>query len=108
MSLTSVVCKVMESIIRDQIMQYLIRNNFLTPCQHGFVNGRSCITQLLECLDIWTDMMDKGGSVDVVYMVYAKAFDKVPYTRLLKKLRGYDASSQQTGYGPSSLDVDKR
>ena len=84
----------MENSIKDHLMQHLIINNFLTPCHHGFVTGRSCITQLLGCLDIWTDVIDKGGSVDVVYMDYANGFDKVARTRLLKKLRGYGVSSQ--------------
>eukprot|EP00794_Sanderia_malayensis_P001826 gene1826-2050_t len=57
-SLTSVVCKINESIIRDHILQNLLKNNLLPCCQHGFVEGKSCITQLLECLDIWTSILD--------------------------------------------------
>ena len=93
-SLTSVICKVMESVIRDHIMDHLYRNNLLTDCQHGFVRNRSCLTQLLECLDVWTEMLDTGGSVDVVYMDYAKAFDKVAHARLLRKLQGYGITNQ--------------
>ena len=93
-SLTSVLCKVTESIIRDHIMNHLYRNQLLTECQHGFVRSRSCITQLLECLDAWTDMLDQGGSIDVVYMDYAKAFDKVAHERLLRKLQGYGLTAQ--------------
>ena len=52
------------------------------------------MTQLLGCLDIWADITDKGGSVDVVCMDYARALDKVAHTRLLKKLKGYGVSSQ--------------
>ena len=40
--------------------------------------GRSCSTQLLEVLDKWTDILDRGGDVDIVYL--AKAFDSVPHT----------------------------
>ena len=93
-SLTSVLCKVTESIIRDHIMDHLYRNKLLTDCQHGFVRSRSCITQLLECLDAWTDMLDQGGNIDVVYMDYAKAFDKVAHERLLHKLKGYGITAQ--------------
>ena len=93
-SLTSVLCKVSESIIRDQIMDHLYRNKLLSERQHGFVRKRSCMTQLLECLDDWTEMIDNGGNVDVIYMDYAKAFDKVAHERLLLKLRGYGLNSQ--------------
>ena len=93
-SLTSILCKVTESIIRDHIMDHLYRNRLLTPCQHGFVRDRSCITQLLECLDDWTEMLDSGESIDVIYMDYAKAFDKVAHMRLMKKLRGYGVNVQ--------------
>ena len=93
-SLTSVLCKVSESIIRDQIMDHLYRNKLLSERQHGFVRKRSCMTQLLECLDDWTEMIDNGGNVDVIYMDYAKAFDKVAHERLLLKLRGNGLNSQ--------------
>eukprot|EP00794_Sanderia_malayensis_P011225 gene11225-12404_t len=87
-SLTSVVCKINESIIRDHVLQHLLKNNLLACCQHGFVEGKSCITQLLECLDIWASILDKGGCLDIVYMDFAKAFDKVPHERLVRKRKG--------------------
>jgi len=57
--------------------------------QHGFLPGRSCSTQLLEVLDIWTRILDNGDNVDVVYLGFAKAFDTVPHRRLLMKLQNY-------------------
>ena len=97
-SLTSIVCKLTESIIRDHVMQHLVKNELLTSCQHGFVEGRSCVTQLLECLDLWTSILDKGGLVDVVYMNYAKAFDKVAHERLVTKLEGYGITGKVLGW----------
>ena len=91
-SLTSVICKITESIIRDHIMHHLVENSFLSEYQHGFVEGKSCTTQLIECLDIWTKILDRGGYLDVIYMDYAKAFDKVAHSRLIKKLEGYGIS----------------
>ena len=41
-SLTSIVCKVMESIIKDGILAYMVSNKLLTNLQHGFVPGKSC------------------------------------------------------------------
>ena len=85
-SLTSVVCKLLESIIRDQILGYLNQIVF-TKAQHGFVQGRYCLMNLLEVLEHWTSSMDEGYGLDVIHFDYRKAFDTVPYQRLLTKLK---------------------
>ena len=72
-SLTSVISKVMESIIRDAIVVHLVENNLLSDEQHGFVPGRDCITQLLLCLEDWTTLMENGNAFDVIYTDFAKA-----------------------------------
>ena len=63
-------------------------HNLFSPYQHGFIPGKSCITQLLETLEEITDAMDQGYDVDIIYLDYTKAFDKIPHKRLLKKLWG--------------------
>jgi len=88
-SLTLVICKILESVIRDKIFEYLLRNNLLSNQQHGFVPGRSCITQLLTALNCWTESLEHGTPVDVIYLDFSKAFDSVPHERLLLKLRAY-------------------
>ena len=85
-SLTSILCKIMEKLVRKHIMKHLEENNLISKHQHGFVPGRSCTTQLLEALDAWTETVDSGGGVDVIYMDYQKAFDSVPHRRLIMKL----------------------
>ena len=79
----------MESIIRDAMVQHLVENDLCTTQQHGFTNGRSCLTNLLETFESWTEDVDKGYSVDVIFLDFQKAFDKVPKTRLLQKLSAY-------------------
>ena len=86
-SLTAVVCKVMESILKDSVMQHLINNSILNDTQHGFMQGRSCLTNLLEYLEVLTKLVDEGHSVDVVYLDFSKAFDTVPHARLVEKLK---------------------
>ena len=54
-SLTSILCKVMESILKDYILDFLCKNNILSNKQYGFLPGRSTILQLLNVLDKWTD-----------------------------------------------------
>ena len=53
-SLTSILCKLMESIIRDKLMEFVDERDLLSEDQHGFRSGRSCVTQLLEIVEIWT------------------------------------------------------
>jgi hypothetical protein len=88
-SLTSVVCKVLESIVRDQVMDHMEKYKLITEHQHGFVPGRSCSTQLLACLDIWTEILDRGSCLDSIYLDFSKAFDSVPHIRLCKKLENF-------------------
>jgi hypothetical protein len=88
-SLTSVCCKVLESIIKDGVMKHLETNKLLSRSQHGFMPGRSCTTNLLETLEFLTGAVDGGEPADVVYLDFAKAFDKVPRQRLMEKLRAH-------------------
>ena len=86
-SLTSVVCKVMESLIKQQLVRHLESNNMISKHQHGFRKGRSCLTNLLETFEEWTTALDEGHGIDVVYLDYRKAFDTVPHKRLVEKLK---------------------
>eukprot|EP00745_Piridium_sociabile_P043063 TRINITY_DN87471_c0_g3_i3.p1 TRINITY_DN87471_c0_g3~~TRINITY_DN87471_c0_g3_i3.p1 ORF type:complete len:950 (+),score=231.72 TRINITY_DN87471_c0_g3_i3:692-3541(+) len=85
-SLTCILCKVMEVLVRKQMTEHLQRNDLINQEQHGFTKGRSCVTQLLDTLDVWTEALDTGGGVDAIYMDYMKAFDSVPHRRLLGKV----------------------
>ena len=50
-SLTSVVCKLLEGIIRDSVTDHLVRNKLINDTQHGFTKNRSCQTNLIEFMD---------------------------------------------------------
>ena len=78
-SLTSQVCKMFESLMRDDIVNHLESKGLLNISQHGFRKGRSCLTNLLSFLEEMTEKLDAKNSIDVVYLDFAKAFDKVPY-----------------------------
>ena len=67
-SLTSVVCRVLESVIRDYVTDYLNKYKLIKESQHGFSKGKSCQTNLLTFFDRITSEVDKKHEVDVVYL----------------------------------------
>ena len=87
--LTSVVLKLLESIVGDALFSYISQNNLFSDSQHGFVPHRSCSTQLVHALNDWTSSSDKGFATDVIYFDFSKAFDSVPHVRLINKLKAY-------------------
>jgi hypothetical protein len=86
-SLTSIPCKIMESIIKDRIMGHLLDNELIQESQHRFMPGKSCSTNLMEFMDFVTKAVDEGKPVDIFYLDFAKAFNKVPRQMLVKKMR---------------------
>ena len=90
-SLTSVICKLLETIIRDHMMDFLIKHKLINPSQHGFLKARSCLTNLL-CFFDW---VDEGSPVDVIYLNFQKAFDKVPHLRQMLKLKTHGMGRQE-------------
>ena len=93
-SLTSIICKLLEAIIRDAIVTHMSVNNLFCDQQHGFVPGRSCITQLLTTFEIWTQAVENGNPVDAIYLDFQKAFDSVPHHRLIRKLAAYGVTGK--------------
>jgi len=84
-SLTSIVGKMLESIIKDHITEHLDRFNLIESSQHGFTKGKSCLTNLLDFFEEVTRELDHGNCVDLVYLDFAKAFGKVPIGDYLKR-----------------------
>ena len=67
-SLTIPIVWILESIIKDNITQHMLTNNFFSPSLHGFAAGRSCMTQLLMAMDYWTRSLNDGYPVDIYYI----------------------------------------
>ncbi len=88
-SLTSILSKMLEKIIRDHMVEHMVKNNLFSNGQYGFIKGRSTVLQLLCAMESWTEAMDNGNKTDCIYTDFKKAFDKVPHKRLLKKVRAY-------------------
>ncbi len=93
-SLTSIPCEVLESLLRDQLREHINVHNLSPKHQHGFTCGQSCFTNLLESTEDWTRAYVEGFDVDIVYLD-----DTVLYKRLIKKLKGYMAFQEHLTSG---------
>ena len=80
-SLTPIICKILESFVRDGIMDYMVANDRLSKNQHVFVPRKSCVTKFLETLDYLTNELSKKNDVDEILLDLSKAFDLVPHNR---------------------------
>ena len=66
------------------MMDFLIKHKLLNHSHHVFLKARSCPTKLLRFFDEITKWVDEGSPVDVIYLDFKKAFDKVPHQRLTR------------------------
>ena len=72
-SLTSVICKLLETIIRDHMTEFFFKHKLINPSQDGFLKARSCLTNLLCFFEEITKCVDEGSPVDVIYLDFQKA-----------------------------------
>ena len=62
-SLTCILCKLYEKLVRRHIMSFVSKK--ITPNQHGFVEGKSCLSNLLESVECIIELLEDGAPVDV-------------------------------------------
>ena len=86
---TSHSCKTCERVVRDKILEHLVKNNLLCKHQHGFRRGHSCLTQLLNHINFVLTGFILNQDTDCIYLDFAKAFDKVDHELLIHKLKCY-------------------
>ena len=70
-SLTSVICKLLEKLIKDRMADFLVKHKLINPSQHGFLKARLCITNMLYLLKI---RVDQVSPVHFIYLDFRKAF----------------------------------
>lgn len=93
-SLTCILCKLLEHIVVSNLMSHLEENNILSEFQHGFRGKRSCETQLIGLIEDLTSTLDCNTQTDMIVLDFSKAFDKVSHPRLLHKLEHYGISGR--------------
>ena len=97
-SLTSIIVKVMERIVRRQMVDILNRHNRLSDAQHGFRSHRSTTSLLLTVVHDWALSLEHRSTTHCVFLDFAKAFDSVPHERLLQLVTGQVGGT--TGLSP--------
>ena len=93
-SLTAHEIKIFERILRTKMVEFLEANSLLSCQQHGFRKGKSCLTELLKQYDEILNNFLQQNETDVIYLDFAKAFDKVDHQILLQKLKNIGISGK--------------
>ncbi|XP_026744752.1 uncharacterized protein LOC113506092 [Trichoplusia ni] len=94
--------KVLERVVYNQV--YAALRNSMSPLQHGFLKGKSTVTNLVLLNDYITEVMDGGGQVDVVYTDYSKAFDRIDHRILISKINTMGVHGDLLRWFSSYLD----
>ena len=77
-SLTCILCKVIEHIVLSHMWKHLSANDVILNHQHVFQTGLSCQTQLVEAIHDWASSMNNNKQTDILFLDFSKAFDTVP------------------------------
>jgi hypothetical protein len=85
-SLTCTLCKIMETIIKNNLIDFALTNHIISNNQHDFLPNQSTCTQMLDCNYDWRTALDNNNCVDVIFIDFKKAFDVVPHHKLINKL----------------------
>ena len=89
MSLTSVICKLLERLITNNLVDFLVKHNLINTSHHEFLKARLSLTHMLCFLEDVTKWVDEESAVDIVHLDFLKALDKVLHQRLLLRLKAH-------------------
>lgn len=105
--LLPVVLKVLEHYIFNIIRNHLFQA--IHTSQHGFLAGKSCVTNLVDALalDYIGSCLHQGSQVDTIYLDMSKAFDQINHQNMLHKLANFDIGGNLLNWFHSYL-IDRR
>jgi len=84
-SLTSIVCKIAEKIVKSRVIDFWRNRNILNPNQFAYMEGRSTPSELLACYDDWAKSRNNRKPTDIAFLDFSKAFNSVKHEHLLFK-----------------------
>ena len=83
--------KILEIILHSMIYNHV--SGLISCEQHGFMKGRSTVTNLVCKSQFISEKLDQQSQVDIIYTDFAKAFDRLDHGILLNKLNSFGLSS---------------
>jgi len=102
-SVLPILSKILERAVHNQLYDYLVCNNILSPCQSGFRSNHSTNTTLLDVTDYILNNMNDGNVIGAIFLDLKKAFDTVDHDLLLKKMFSYGITGMPLNWFKSYL-----
>ncbi|CAM5157446.1 unnamed protein product [Eretmochelys imbricata] len=94
----------MEQVLKESILKHFKERKVIRNSQHGFIKGKSCLTNLIAFYDEITGSVDEGKALDVLFLDFSKAFDMVSHSILASKLKKYGLEEWTIRWTESWLD----
>ncbi|CAH8864107.1 unnamed protein product, partial [Trichobilharzia szidati] len=103
-NITPIASRIMERLVKENLMKHMLSCNIISPNQHGFLKSRSCLTCHLDFFNFVTSSRDRRQLVLVIYFDISKAFDRVDHLLLVHKLKSLGISDPLLGWLKSFLN----
>ena len=96
LSILSVVSKVFERAVTDQIVEYLEAENLLFANQHAYRKFHSTTTSLTQLTELIHEEIEKGNIIGIASLDLSKAFDRINRNDILSSLIAKGVSHKWT------------